>query len=368
MQQVSISYPAERSLVFVVDDQSAGRTILERLIRGLQQEIEVITFADAPAAIAHLALATPDLIVTDFMMPEMDGISFIRHIRGQPECNDVPIIMVTVMDDRNVRYQALDAGATDFLNRPIDQHECQARCRNLLTLHRQQKIISGRAKWLEEQVELATRQIIAREKETLLRLARAGEYRDEDTGNHVLRMAKYSRLIAQTLGCPDAEADAIELAAPMHDIGKIGIPDQILLKPARLTSQEFEVIRMHSHFGYEILRDSPSPYIQLGATIALSHHEKYDGTGYPKGLHGEQIPLAARIAAIADVFDALTSVRPYKGKWSTEQARDHIHGLAGSHFDPACVEAFLRRFSDIQQIRETLADSAELQAEVDSVP
>lgn len=359
MQQAPVSYPAERSLVFVIDDQSAGRTILERLIRGLQQEIEVLTFADAPSAIAHLPLATPDLIVTDFMMPEMDGISFIRYVRDQPECIDVPIIMVTVLDDRNVRYQALDAGATDFLNRPIDQHECQARCRNLLTLHRQQKIISGRAKWLEEQVELATRQIIAREKETLLRLARAGEYRDEDTGNHVVRMAKYSRLIAQTLGCPDAEADAIELAAPMHDIGKIGIPDQILLKPARLTAQEFEVIRKHSYFGFEILRDSPSPYIQLGATIALSHHEKYDGSGYPNGLRGEQIPLPARISAIADVFDALTSIRPYKDKWSSEQARDHIQGLAGSHFDPACVNAFLRQFSEIEHIRETLDDAPE---------
>ena len=348
-----------KSLVVIVDDQTAGRKILERLILGIDRDVEVVAFGHAAAALAFIRSTTPDLIVTDYVMPEMDGVSFIRGVRTLSRCADVPIIVVTVVEDRRIRYQALDAGATDFLNRPIDQHECRARCKNLLTLRRQRQIISSRAKWLEDQVAVATEQILAREQETLLRLARAGEYRDEHTGNHVMRIAKYCRLLAQSLGLSGADCEAIELASPMHDIGKIGIPDHILLKPGKLTPSEFAVMRGHSRLGYEILCDSQSSYIQLGATIALSHHEKFDGSGYPEGLRGEAIPLPARIVAVADVFDALTSARPYKAPWSSAEATAHIRSLAGSHFDPACVDAFLSLIPEIERVRDRLSDDAD---------
>lgn len=350
------SIVGKKSLVVVVDDQTAGRKILEHLIRGIDQDVEVVAFADALSALEFIRTAPPDLVVTDYMMPEMDGVGFIRRIRGMQRCKDVPIIVVTVVEDKRIRYQALDAGATDFINRPIDQHECLARCRNLLMLRRQRQIISGRAQWLEEQVSVATKKIFAREQETLLRLARAGEYRDENTGNHVVRISKFCRLLAQSLGLSGPECDAIELASPMHDIGKIGIPDKILLKPGKLSAAEFDVMRGHSRLGYEILCGSQSHFIQLGATIALHHHEKYDGSGYPDGLRGDEIPQAARIVAVADVFDALTSVRPYKAAWSTSEARAYILNLSGSHFDPQCVKAFLDCTPEIEGIRDRLQD------------
>lgn len=353
---MTIFTAGKKSLIVVVDDQSTGRKILERLLCSIEQDVEVVAFDSATVAMDFIRSTTPDLIVTDYLMPEMDGVSFIRSVRGLTRCTDVPIIVVTVVDDVRIRYQALDAGATDFINRPIDQHECRARCKNLLALRRQGQIISSRAKWLEEQVALATKQVLAREQETLLRLARAGEYRDEHTGSHVMRIAKYSRLLAETLGLPAPECEAIELASPMHDIGKIGIPDHILLKPAKLTQSELAVMRGHSRLGYEILRDSPSHYLQLGAIIAHYHHEKFDGSGYPEGLSEEAIPLSARIVAVVDVFDALTSARPYKAPWSNEAVMAHIQSLAGSHFDPRCVEAFSARIPDIERVRAQLRD------------
>lgn len=343
-------------LVVIVDDQSTGRRILEQLIRGLDGQLDVAAYGDAPTAIERICHQTPDLILTDYMMPDMDGVAFIRRVRAIPDCTDVPLIVVTIVEDRRVRYQALDAGATDFLNRPIDEHECRARCRNLLTLRNQQKIIRDRAAWLEEQVAEATQEVKARERETLLRLAKAGEYRDEGTGYHVLRIAQYSRVMAQALGLAPSRCEDIELAAPMHDIGKVGIPDRILLKPGRLTGQEFTIMQRHSQIGYEILKDSPSHFLQLGATIALNHHEKFDGSGYPAGLAGRAIPLEARIVAVADVFDALTTERPYKRAWPLPAAIAYVRGLSGSHFDPDCVAAFLDNIDAIEGIFYTLAD------------
>jgi two-component system response regulator RpfG len=347
-----------RPLVVIVDDQSTGRRILTQLVGGLDANLEVVAFGDGPSAIECIRRRTPDLILTDYMMPDMDGIAFIRCVRSLPACADVPLVVVTIVDDKQVRYQAFDAGATDFLNRPIDEYECRARCRNLLMLRRQQKMIQDRAALLEDQVTAATRAIRARERETLLRLAKAGEYRDEGTGDHVLRIARYCRLMAQSLDLAVVHCEQIELAAPMHDIGKVGVPDRILLKPGRLTREEFAIMQHHTEIGYEILKDSPSRYLQLGATIALCHHERFDGTGYPAGLAGAAIPLEARIVAVADVFDALTSVRPYKPAWSIEEAVAYIRARAGGHFDPDCVAAFLDCLDQIQDVQVALADEA----------
>jgi two-component system response regulator RpfG len=343
--------------VLIIDDQSTARKILEELVRGIEKGLVVKSFSEPFEALEWARRHISDLVLTDYKMPLMDGVEFTRRFRAIPACADVPIIMVTIVEDRRIRYQALEAGATDFLTRPIDHYECQARCRNLLTLRKQQKIIECRAKWLEQQVAVATRQIRTREQETLLRLAKAGEYRDEETGNHILRMARYSRLIAVELALTEAECDEIELAAPMHDIGKIGIPDDILLKRSKLTPEEFRIIQTHPTIGYEILRDSPSKYLQVGAIIAYGHHEKYDGEGYPQGLCGEDIPLQARIVAVADVFDALSSVRPYKRAWSIEQAVAYIDEQRGRHFDPRCAEAFLDRLDRVREIQRLLGDT-----------
>jgi two-component system response regulator RpfG len=287
-------------------------------------------------------------------MPQMNGVEFIKQVRDTHGCADVPIIMITVVGERSVRYEALNAGATDFLTRPLDQYECRSRCRNLLTMRQQQKTIQVRAKWLEKQVEIATRQVLSRERETLLRLAKAGEYRDVDTGNHILRMAKYSRAIAEYLGLSKADCDEIEYASPMHDIGKIGIPDHILLKPGKLSADERELMKRHTIIGHGILADSESRFIQTGSVIALNHHEKYDGMGYPYGLSGEDIPLSARIVAVADVYDALRSTRPYKYSWSREDAITYITEQSGKHFDPACVDAFLKQLEYIYEIEMNL--------------
>ena len=290
-------------------------------------------------------------------MPEMNGIEFIRKFRLNPASSHVPVIMVTSIEDRNVRYEALEVGATDFLMKPVDHHECRARCRNMLIQHQQYKIISDRSRWLERRVAEATSEIRLRERETLLRLARAGEYRDEETGNHIIRMAKYSRLIAEQLGMSAMEAEVIEMAAPMHDIGKIGIRDDILLKPGKLTVEEYEVMKSHTVIGHDILKDSPSKFLQMGAVIALGHHEKYDGTGYPYGLSGEDIPIEARIVAVADVYDALVSERPYKNAWSSKAAMEYMENNKGKHFDPRVLEAFKTQIDAVTKIQGMLPDT-----------
>ncbi|MEY6431452.1 HD domain-containing phosphohydrolase [Thioalkalicoccus limnaeus] len=345
-----------RPFVVIVDDQATGRRILERMVHGSAPELDVACFGDPLSAIEAIGQRVPDLILTDYLMPGMDGIAFIRRIRAFHACLDVPIIVVTILEGQDVRYQALDAGATDFLHRPIDEYECRARCRNLLTLRHQQMIIRDRAAWLEARVTEATSEIKARERETLLRLAKAGEYRDKGTGDHVLRIARYSRLMAEALGLTSEHCDAIELAAPMHDIGKVGIPDQVLLKPGRLTPGEFEIMKRHCAIGFEILKDSPSSYLQLGATIALHHHERYDGTGYPGAIAAERIPLEARIVAVADVFDALTTARPYKQAWPVDEALGHLVAESGAHFDPECVTAFLSVTESVEAVGRELAD------------
>jgi two-component system response regulator RpfG len=344
--------------VVIVDDRGTARSLLEGLARTLEPGVIVESHADPVEALAQMQFSTPDLIITDYRMPGMDGIEFTRRIRSERRLADVPIIIVTVVEDRQIRYQALENGATDFLTRPIDPQECRARCLNLLALRRSQKMVSERAHWLEEQVMQATREVRTRERETLLKLAKAGEYRDQETGNHIIRMSRYARLIAEELKLTAMECDEIEAAAPMHDIGKIGIPDVILLKPGRHTPEEQEVMRRHPVIGHEILAGSPSRYLQMGAVIALGHHEKFDGGGYPQGLAGDDIPLPARIVAVADVFDALTSDRPYKRAWSFEDALKFIRSESGRHFDPDCVHAFERRIDAVAAIMRELGDPA----------
>jgi two-component system, response regulator RpfG len=352
-----LSVLRRRRHVLIVDDESTGRTILEKVIQKIENDLQVTGFDSAVAALDWLRFNRVDLIITDYRMPEINGVDFIKKVRKFPGCESVPIMMITVVSEKSVRYDALEAGATAFLTRPIDQIECRTSCRNLLKIQEQQSIIQDKADWLARQVDVATQQIVARERETLLRLGRAGEYRDEDTGNHVLRMAKYSRIIAEELGLAEIECEDIEFAAPMHDIGKIGIPDQILLKPGKLNDNEWSIMQRHTVIGHSILTNSQSRYIQLGSVIALNHHEKFDGSGYPSGLKGREIPLVARIVAVADVFDALVTERPYKKAWATQDALNLLKEQSGKHFDPQCVEAFFDRLDDIKRIKLELKDS-----------
>jgi two-component system response regulator RpfG len=343
--------------VLIVDDESTGRTILSKIIQQVEDDIGVEAFDNPLEALKWLDDNHPDLIITDYRMPEMNGIELTRKIRERPGMLDIPIMVVTVVSEKSVRYDALEAGATAFLTRPIDQIECRTSCRNLLKLHEQQSIIQDRADWLARQVEVATQQVVSREKETLLRLAKAGEYRDEVTGFHVVRMAKYSRQIAEALGLSEMECDEIEYAAPMHDIGKIGIHDDVLLKPGKFEPQEWLTMQQHTTIGHAILSNSQSRYIQTGSIIALSHHEKFDGTGYPHGIVGIDIPLVARIVAVADVYDALVSKRPYKDPWTETDAQDYLEKHSGTQFDPICVEAFFERIETIKNIHLNFNDN-----------
>ncbi|MDW8324458.1 MAG: response regulator [Burkholderiales bacterium] len=344
-------------LILAVDDNATNLAVLEAVLARLDG-VDVLALDDARLALAWCAEHRADLILLDYMMPEIDGLEFMRRMQQLPGCAQVPVIMVTADTERAVRYQALALGARDFLNKPIDRIELTARLKNHLALIDAQRKLADRAAWLAEEVARATADIRAREKEAILRLARAAEYRDPETGAHLLRMSNYSRLLAERIGLGTTEQDLILEASPMHDVGKVGIPDAILLKPGRLDTEELAIMRRHAEIGHAILCDSPAPLLQAAAEIAWTHHEKYDGTGYPRGLAGEAIPVYGRIVAVADVFDALTSERPYKRAWPLERARDFLLEQSGRHFDPELVRAFLGAWDEVVDIHKRYQDTA----------
>jgi putative two-component system response regulator len=300
----------------------------------------------------------PDLVIVDYMMPEMDGLEFIRLLREIPGREAIPVLMITANDQKQIRYRALDIGANDFLTKPVDKVEFLARAKNMLTLNDARKKLADQAAWLAEEVRKATHEVVERERETVIRLSRAAEFRDPETGAHILRMAHFSQIIARGMGLSESDQYLLLEAAPMHDIGKVGIADKILLKPGRLEPEEFEIMKRHATIGYELLQGSSSRVLQAGAEIARGHHEKFDGSGYPQGLKGEDIPIFSRIVAVADVFDVLTSERPYKKAWDVEAAVDFLKAGSGSHFDPACVTAFLNAWDDVQQVRARYSEEA----------
>ncbi|APW46264.1 response regulator [Rhodoferax antarcticus] len=341
--------------VLIVDDAEINLVLFEALLKRMGN-CESASFSNAVAGLVSAQTEDYDLVIVDYMMPELNGVDFITQFRQTPGREDMPVLMITANDQKQVRYRALDAGATDFLTKPVDKIEFMARVKNMLQLGASRKVLADRAAWLAEEVRKATYQIKERERETVIRLSKAAEYRDPETGSHIVRMAHYSELIARGLGMPREECELLLEAAPMHDIGKVGITDSILLKPGRLTPEEFEAMKLHSVYGYDILKGSSSRVLQTGAAIALGHHEKFDGSGYPGGLKGEAIPIFSRIAAVADVFDALTSERPYKKAWSLERASEHIKASAGSHLDPQCVTTFFSQWESVCQIRQRFQD------------
>jgi putative two-component system response regulator len=344
--------------ILVIDDVALNLKLMEHLIRRLPDCTPVL-FESSAEALAWCAGNDPDLVIVDYMMPAPDGLEFASQFRQLPGKADTPMLMVTANTELEIRYRALEAGINDFLTKPIDRTELLSRARNMLRLREAQKQLEGRAAWLESEVRIATAEIAARELETIVRLARAAEFRDPETGAHIQRMAHCSRLIARRIGLSEAQQEILLRAAPLHDVGKLGTPDRILLKPGKLTPDEWEVMKQHAAIGYEILRESASPVIQAGAEIAWSHHEKFDGSGYPRGLAGDAIPLFGRIVAIADVFDALTSVRPYKQPWSVDEAVSFMREQSGRHFDPALLDAFFAILPEVADVMSRFRDEEE---------
>jgi response regulator RpfG family c-di-GMP phosphodiesterase len=342
--------------IVIVDDNPVNLKLMEGLVKRTG-EVETLLFRDSGEGLDWCLRNTPDIVIVDYMMPPPDGLEFIRRFRASPAHAEVPLLMITADHEKPTRYAALEGGANDFLTKPIDGAEFRARLRNMLDLRRSQRALADRAAWLAEKVAEATSEILDREREMITRLSRAAEFRDPETGAHIQRMANYSRLIAQQYGLPEEEQALILRAAPMHDVGKIAIPDHILLKPGRLDADEMVIMRTHAEKGYEILKDSRSPLLDAAASIALTHHEKFNGGGYPRGLAGADIPLHGRIVAVADVFDALTTERPYKQPWPLDRALDFLREGAGTHFDPDCVESFLARIDDVLMIQATYRDA-----------
>ncbi len=336
-----------------VDDNEVNLMLVETMSKNL--DVDITSFSNPLAALKHIESSGADLVFVDYMMPEMHGVDFIKRVRAF--CPDVPIIMITaVADDNALKLSAIEAGATEFLNKPLNPAEFRARVANMASLRKAQLMLKDRALLLEDEVDKAVRIIRDREHEALSVLGRAAEYKDPETGAHISRVAHYSRLITEKLGESEESRDLIFYAAPLHDIGKIGIPDSILTKNGPLTEEEFEIMKTHTIKGCEMLKDARSHYLKAGSVIALSHHERFDGTGYPYGLKGADIPLFGRIVALADVFDAVMSKRPYKEPWPMEKALELIYEQRGLHFDPDIADVFLKNTDEVRKIHRDYSD------------
>lgn len=348
--------------ILIVDDDNRNLILMEAILMPLGYD--VILARDGEEALQKVKEKPPDLILLDIMMPKMDGFEVARRLKEEEETKIIPIVMVTALRESEDRVKALEVGADDFISKPVEKTELRARVMSLLKVKAYSDHMRDYQKELEAEVTKRTKQlkrafekIKAASLETIYRLSRAAEYKNEDTGAHIQRMSHYSAIIARKFGLNEKEAENILYASPMHDLGKIGIPDQILLKTGKLDPEEWEIMKQHSIIGAQILEGSDAEFIRLAEIIALTHHEKWDGSGYPKGLKGLKIPLAGRISAIADVFDAMTSNRPYrKESIPLERAFDIIREGRGSHFDPKVVDAFFAVKYEIFSIKENFKD------------
>lgn len=348
--------------ILVVDDEDRNLRLMEAVLLPLGYDV---AFArNGEEALAKVRETPVDVILLDIMMPGLDGFEVARILKSDDRTKIIPVVMVTALQEVEDRIRALEAGADDFLAKPVDKTEIRARVASLVKVKAYNDYIRNYSRELETEVARRTRdlrlafeRIKAMSLEALYRLTRAAEYKDEDTGAHIQRMSQYSATIARTMGLNDQTVEYILYAAPMHDIGKIGIPDKILLKPGKLTEEEWVIMKEHTIIGGRILEGSKAGYIHLGEIVALTHHEKWDGSGYPLGLKGNKIPLVGRIVAIADVFDALMSKRPYKEAFPLEKSHGIIREGRGNHFDPAVVDAFFASGKELDRIRQEFKDN-----------
>ncbi|MBA4002605.1 MAG: two-component system response regulator [Delftia sp.] len=323
----------KRPRLLLVDDDPTNLHVLRQILG----EDYRLSFATDGRKALQLAQHQPDLILLDIMMPELDGYAVCRQLKAQADTARIPVIFITALSDGQDEALGFASGAVDYIVKPVRAPVVRARVRNHLSLVKLDELRSTRLQIVQ-------------------RLGRAAEYRDNETGMHVIRMSHYAKTLALAAGCTDEWADDLLNAAPMHDVGKIGIPDAILLKNGPLTAEEWTVMRRHPQIGAEIIGEHYSQVLQMAYSIALTHHEKWDGTGYPQGLAGEDIPLASRIVAVADVFDALTTERPYKHAWTVDDAMEHIEQQAGAHFDPRLVPLFIGLRPQLEDIRERWKD------------
>jgi len=347
----------DKPVILIVDDQPQNIDVLEAYI--IPRGYEIIKAANGEEALEKLSGNQIDLILLDVMMPGMDGFEVTRRVRQDNAHRLLPIVLVTALQETEDRIKGIEAGCDDFISKPVDKTELLARIQSLLKVKDYNDLMSNYQKILESEVTKRTEELKhAFEKikeaslETIYRLSIASEYKDEDTGAHIKRMSLYSAAVARRMGLNESTIETILYAAPMHDLGKIGIPDIILMKPAKLDPIEWEIMKLHTVIGAKILKGSDAEFVKLGETIAQNHHEKWDGSGYPGSLKGIEIPIAGRIAAIADVFDALTSKRPYKEPFSVEKSLTIIREGKGSHFDPDVADAFFAIQDEILTIRE----------------
>jgi len=343
--------------ILILDDEPDNVLLIEETIKRNLPEVRTVGFSSPQEAVAWCEANEPDLCLIDYKMPGMSGIEFIARVRQRPSFKGVPMIMITGQPGTELQQRALENGATDFLNKPINIADVVVRTRNHLRLR--ESLRDGRQDMgkLEHEMKESAQQLAEQEQAVIIqRLTHLSGYRDEETGNHMRRMAHIAQLIAQELGLDARFCDMLLLAAPMHDVGKVGIPDRILLKPGKLDPVERGIMQTHARIGHDLLKDSHSELLRMGAEIALTHHEQYSGKGYPNGLAGEAIPLAGRIVATADVFDALVNVRHYKKAWALGDTLEYLRDERGRHFDPGCVTALLRRIDEVMDIQKKFAE------------
>ena len=324
----------QRPRLLLVDDEPTNLQVLRHI---LQADYRLLFATDGERALQVAREQRPDLVLLDIMMPHMDGYAVCCALKADAATASIPVIFITALDDSQDETAGFDVGAVDYITKPVSPPVVRARVRTHLSLVRMDELRETRLQIVQ-------------------RLGRAAEYKDNETGLHVIRMSHFSQLLALAAGCSPAWAEDLLNAAPMHDVGKIGIPDAVLRKPGPLDADEWATMRRHPEIGAEIIGEHPSGVLQLAREIALAHHEKWDGSGYPRGLAGEAIPLSARIVAIADVFDALTTRRPYKEPWPVQDALDHIAAQAGKHFDPALVALFAPLLPQLLEIRARWAE------------
>ena len=326
--------PDQRPRLLLVDDEPTNLQVLRHV---LQADYRLLFATDGARALQVAREQQPQLILLDIMMPGMDGYAVCRALKADAATASIPVIFITALNDSQDETAGFDVGGVDYLTKPVSPPVVRARVRTHLSLVRMEELRETRLQIVQ-------------------RLGRAAEYKDNETGMHVIRMSHFSQLLALAAGCSPAWAEDLLNAAPMHDVGKIGIPDAVLRKPGPLDADEWDTMRRHPEIGAEIIGEHPSGVLQLAREIALAHHEKWDGSGYPRGLAGEAIPLSARIVAIADVFDALTTRRPYKEPWPVQEAMNHIAAQAGKHFDPALVALFAPLLPQLLEIRARWAE------------
>ena len=343
--------------ILIIDDEPANLRLLDKMLGG--QGYRNLVLVQEPREAVERYLATrPSLILLDINMPHLDGYQVMEQLKALNDPLLPPIVVLTAQHGKDSLLRALGAGARDFITKPFDRNELLMRVRNLLDAQMAHRMLHDQKAVLEDMVRARTEALHRTRLQIVQRLGMAAEYRDEETGNHILRMSHSCALLARAIGWSEAECDLILNASPMHDIGKIGIPDAILLKPGKFEPHEWEIMKTHAAIGAKLLEGDDSELLRMAREIALAHHEKWDGSGYPNGLAGDAIPMSGRIAALADVFDALTSARPYKQAWTVEAAVDYLQDNRGRHFDPDLVEVFLRELPGILAIRARFAEPA----------